>query len=224
LGADLLWRDLRVKRFSAATPALFLDRDGVIIEEKEYISDPEDAHLLDCIADLIGTARKSGMAVVEVTNQAGIGRGYFGWAEFVSIENRVTQLLAGAGVSVDAVFACPFHSEALPPYQHPDHPWRKPNSGMLLEAASRLNLELSRSVLVGDKIADQEAARDARLAAGIHVLTGHGKDHEARVRAFSSQSFPVSIAASAREAASIIGRMGRTAPAEIQNTVLPRSS
>jgi len=204
LSADLLWRDVRVKGFSSPRPALFLDRDGVIIEEKNYIADPHEVELLPGIPDLIRAARLAGMAVVEITNQAGIGRGYFGWPEFTQVENRLTELLADHGVHLDAVFACAFHPQARPPYDHPSHPWRKPNPGMLMEAGRLLNLDLPQSVLVGDKAADQQAARAAGLRCGIHVLTGYGRTHEHIARAVSSPNFLVHVRPSAADASTLL--------------------
>jgi D-glycero-D-manno-heptose 1,7-bisphosphate phosphatase len=193
LGSDLLWRDIRTGRFPQPAPALFLDRDGVVIEEKNYISSPEQVVLLPGIPELIGAARQLGMAVVEVTNQAGIGRGYFGWPEFVRVEDRIAALLAGHGVTIDAVFACPFHPEGRAPYRHPNHPWRKPNPGLLIEAAEEMNLALDRSILVGDKDLDQLAARNAGLKLGIHVLTGYGRECESSACAVASHDFTVHV-------------------------------
>lgn len=204
LGADLLWRDLRVNRFPKPAATLFLDRDGVIIEEKEYIANPDDVELLPGITDLIRTARKAGMAVVEITNQAGIGRGYFGWQEFVLVENRTMKLLAERGEQLDAVFSCPFHPDGQPRYRVAGHAWRKPNPGMLLEAARLLNLDLPRSVLVGDKIADHAAGRAAGLAFAVHVLTGHGREHAAAVSKFAPSDFQVQIVPSPQEAAALL--------------------
>jgi D-glycero-D-manno-heptose 1,7-bisphosphate phosphatase len=200
LGDDLLWRDVRVKRFPDPVPALFLDRDGVVIEEKEYIHDPDQVELLSGIPELIRAARSLGMAVVEITNQAGIGRGYFGWREFVQVEDRVSQVLAGQGVSRDAVLACPFHPEGRPPYRIADHSWRKPNPGMLLEAARLLNLNLNLSMLVGDKVLDLQAARSAGLGCGVHVLTGHGLAHREASMQVATPNFSVHIVKSAGEA------------------------
>ncbi len=200
LGADLLWRDIRRTPFPAPVPALFLDRDGVIIEEKEYISDPGEVQLLPGIPELIRAARQSGMAIVEITNQAGIGRGYFGWQEFVEVEKRLAELLAEHGASLDAVLACPFHSEACPPYRHPDHPARKPNAGMLQEAARLLDLDLRHSILVGDKAADLQAARAAGLECGIHVLTGYGKAEQSLAQALASPGFTVHVISQAAQA------------------------
>ena len=206
LGDDLLWRELRVERFLHAVPALFLDRDGVIIEEKKYIRNPDDVELLPGIPELIRAARGLGMAVVEITNQAGIAHGYSDWFDFVRVEDRVTMLLAAAGVSVDAVLACPFHPQGQSSYNKSDHPWRKPNPGMLLEAGRLLNLALPRSILVGDKDIDQQAARNAELAFGIHVLTGHGREHETRARAVASENYPVHVVGDGRQAASLLGQ------------------
>jgi len=224
LGADLLWRDVRVPRFPAPVSALFLDRDGVIIEEKGYIADPRQVEMLSGVPTLIRAARQAGMAIIEVTNQAGIARGYFGWREFVSVEDRTRELLAAQNVSLDAAFACPFHPDGQPPYREAAHPWRKPNPGMLLEAAALLNLDLSRSILAGDKISDQQAAHAAGLAAGIHMLTGYGVKHQAAALAFHSQGFPVRIASGPAEAASLLGEMLRTADITSSEIPLLRNS
>jgi D-glycero-D-manno-heptose 1,7-bisphosphate phosphatase len=204
LGSDLLWRDVRVERLPHPAPALFLDRDGVIIEEKGYISKPEDVDLLAGMPELISAAKRLGMAVVEVTNQAGIGRGYFDWSDFVRVEDRLTDLLAQSGVAIDAVFACPYHPEGEFPYRKADHAWRKPNAGMLFEAADVLNLALDRSVMIGDKDLDQSTAKAAKLKYGIHLLTGYGRENEAAARAVASESFPVHILRGADEAVALL--------------------
>jgi D-glycero-D-manno-heptose 1,7-bisphosphate phosphatase len=204
LGTDLLWRDVRVPRFASPTPALFLDRDGVIIEEKNYISDPNEVQLLPEIPELIHAARSAGMAVIEITNQAGIGRGYHGWKQFIAVEDRITAVLADRGAHLDAVLACPYHGQALPPYDRPSHAWRKPNPGMLIEARHLLNLDLRLSLLVGDKAADQEAARAAGLAHGVHVLTGYGRAQESAARAAASVNFAVHVVEHAAQAATLL--------------------
>lgn len=211
LGSDLLWRDVRVPRFPSPAPALFLDRDGVIIEEKGYVSKPEDVELLPGIAELIGAAKRLGLAIIEVTNQAGIGRGYFDWADFVRVEDRLTNLLAQRGVAIDAVFACPYHPEGKLPYREANHAWRKPNAGMLLEAADLLNLALDQSVMVGDKALDQLTAKAAKLKFGIHMLTGYGRVNEAAARAVASDGFPVRVLPRADEA---IAELNSSRPSE----------
>lgn len=207
LGTDLLWRDIRVPRFARPLPALFLDRDGVLIEEKNYIRDPEDVELASGIAVLIRAARQIGMAVIAITNQAGIARGYFDWPVMILVEDRITRLLLEQQVTVDAVLACPFHPEGMPPYRAADHPWRKPNTGMLREARDLLNLDLSRSVVLGDKAADLEAGRSAGLAFGVHVRTGHGLAQEEASRSLASVKFPVHVVSSPSEAAPLLAAL-----------------
>lgn len=209
LGNDLLWRDVRVARFAHPVPALFLDRDGVIIEEKNYLAKPEDVELLPGIPELIGAARKLGMAVIEVTNQAGIGRGYFDWSDFVRVEDRLTHLLAERGAAIDAVFACPYHPEGRAPYRQPDHAWRKPNPGMLLEAAQLLNLALDQSMMAGDKDLDQLTAKAAKLKYGMHMLTGYGRESEAAARAVATDNYPVHVLRGGHEAAALLSAEDR---------------
>jgi D-glycero-D-manno-heptose 1,7-bisphosphate phosphatase len=199
LGEDLLWRELRVQPFLRPVPALFLDRDGVIIAEKIYLSRPDDVELLPGIPELIRAARARDMAVIEITNQAGISHGYFRWQDFVQVEKRISDLLARDGVAIDAVFACPFHERGQFPYIQADHPWRKPKPGMILEAGRLLNLDLKRSILVGDKSIDLEAGRAAGLAVGVHVLTGHGLEHADASRAVASPNFSVHVVERADE-------------------------
>ena len=177
LGSDLLWRDIRVGRSAVPVPALFLDRDGVIVEEKDHLGDPDEVEMLDGAAALILEARRRGMLVIEITNQAGIGYGMYGWGDFAKVENRIRAELAASGAALDAAFACPYHDKGSGVYRVADHPWRKPNPGMLLEAQRLLNIDLSRSVFVGDKVSDLEAARKAGIPRAVLVLTGHGKVH-----------------------------------------------
>lgn len=171
--------------------ALFLDRDGVLVEEVGYLHRPDEVRLIAGACDVIAKANGLGVAVVIVTNQAGIGRGLYGWFDFAATQARILSELAAGGAKVDLVIACPFHADGRPPYRHPDHPCRKPRPGMILQAAERLGLDLSASWLVGDRASDLEAGRSAGLAGGLHVSTGHGtKDREAAAK-LSSRTFSV---------------------------------
>jgi len=154
--------------------ALFLDRDGCVVVEAHYLHEVEKVQLINGAVDVIARANALNVAVVFVTNQAGIGYGYFGWPEFLLVQNKIMSELAAFGAHVDGVFACPFHAKGRPPYEHPDHPSRKPNPGMLLAAADGLNLDLGRSWIIGDRAGDLEAGLNAGLAGGLQVATGHG--------------------------------------------------
>jgi D-glycero-D-manno-heptose 1,7-bisphosphate phosphatase len=159
---------------SECLPALFLDRDGCVVIETHYLHKVEDVQLINGAASVIARANSLNIAVVIVTNQAGIGYGYFSWDDFHLVQQEINSQLAKAGAHFDGVYACPFHVKGRPPYQHPNHPSRKPNPGMLNAAAASLNLDLRRSWIIGDRTSDIGAGLNANLAGGIHVATGHG--------------------------------------------------
>lgn len=174
-------------------PALFLDRDGVIVEDPGYLCRPADLRLIPGAAELIALANRRGIPVVEVTNQAGIGRGYYTWEEFIEVENALAQFLAHTAASLDAVFACPYHQDGVPPWMHPAHPARKPGPGMLLAAERLLNLDLRRSWIVGDKLSDLQAGYAAGLRGGLHVLTGEGARSRAAVTDWKPEDFELRL-------------------------------
>lgn len=172
---------------SPGLPALFLDRDGVIVEEVNYLHRPEDVALHDGAQQLISAANERGVPVIVVTNQAGIGRGYYGWDDFAAVQRTIDAALAPA--AIDAVFACPFHADSIPPYDIADHPDRKPAPGMLLRAERMLGVDLAASWMVGDTAADVQAAAAAGLAGAVHILTGHGRRDRETVLASEREGF-----------------------------------
>ena len=154
--------------------ALFLDRDGVLVDEVHYLCQPEDAHLSIAAIDVIGRANGLSVPVVIITNQAGIGHGKYGWDDFAAVQEKIADDLANNGMFFNAVYACPHHEDGRPPYDTPNHPYRKPNPGMLFRAAEEMPLDLAQSWVVGDRASDLEAGLKAGLAGGLHLLTGHG--------------------------------------------------
>lgn len=177
---DGIWtQHLTVRENTQGRAALFLDRDGVLVEEAHYLSKVEDVKLTPNAASVVKRANDKGVPVILVTNQAGIGYGYFEWDAFVAVQARILGELAQGGARVDGVFACPFHAKAKGVYVHDDHPARKPNPGMLMLAHDQMGVDLARSWIVGDRALDLLAGKNAGCAAGVHVLTGHGsKDGE----------------------------------------------
>lgn len=155
-------------------PALFLDRDGVINVEKKYVHRIADFEFVDGIFELCRRAEAGGMAIVVVTNQAGIGRGYYTERQFHELTKWMVECFADDGVSIDAVYFCPFHPEHGVGVYRRESFDRKPNPGMILRAKDALSLDLSGSILVGDKISDIVAAKDAGV--GCAVLMGDGED------------------------------------------------
>jgi D-glycero-D-manno-heptose 1,7-bisphosphate phosphatase len=149
----------------AGRPAVFLDRDGTLVEEVPYLHDPAGVVLLPGVGSLRRLAA-AGHALVVVTNQAGVARGLYDEAAVAAVHRRLAELLAGVGVRLDAVLHCPHHPDGtVPGYAHPCR-CRKPGPGMLETAAERLGLDLAASWLIGNHPADVGAAR----AAGVRPL------------------------------------------------------
>lgn len=202
---DGIWCDVRGDApagWAAGRPALFLDRDGVIVEDIGYLHRPEDVRFIAGAAQVIAAANRQGTPVIVLTNQSGIGRGLYGWAEFAATEARIAADLAARQARLDLVIACPFHPEGKPPFGHPAHPCRKPLPGMVHRAGARLGVDLPRSWIIGDRVGDLAAGCAGGLAGGLHVLTGHGQKERADVLKLVSDRFQV------RLADSIAGAMG----------------
>jgi len=162
------------KIYTSERPALFLDRDGVIIEEVNYLHRPEDVSIIPGAIEVIRRANALKIPIIIVTNQAGIGRRYYDWKHFIEVQEKIFSILNDAQANIDAVFACPHHPEARAPYFHKDHPWRKPNSGMLLMAEILMKIKLKKSWIIGDRSSDIRAGFNAGCAGGLHLRTGHG--------------------------------------------------
>lgn len=157
-------------------PALFVDRDGTLIEEADYLADPEGVVFLPGAVEALGRFRAAGWAIVIVTNQSGIARGLYTEADYRAVARRLETMLAEAGVPPAATVHCPHHPDFSGPCA-----CRKPAPGMLLAAARSLGLDLSRSVMVGDKTADLEAGA-AVGARPVLVRTGYGRRTESGSR------------------------------------------
>ena len=154
---------------------LFLDRDGVVIEDCHYIKCPDAVKLIPGAASTIKLAAELGWATVIVTNQSGIARGYFGIKEYEAVSTQMQHLLANEDAYLDLILACPQFSEShLSIFQHSAHLMRKPAPGMLMYAASKLCSSLLSSIIIGDKLCDMKAGNACSVAKLIHVLTGHG--------------------------------------------------
>lgn len=184
--------------------ALFLDRDGVLVEEVNYLHKAADMRIIPGAPAAVRVANDRGLAVIVVTNQSGVGRGYYGWAEFAALQAALVEIFAEQGARFDMVLACAYHANAQAPFDRPDHPWRKPQPGMLEAAADALALDLSRSWIVGDAASDIEAGRNAGLAGAVHVATGHGIHDRDAALAIATRAYRVRTAASLSEAAPIV--------------------
>jgi D-glycero-D-manno-heptose 1,7-bisphosphate phosphatase len=146
-------------------PALFLDRDGTLVEEVPYLHDPARVVLLPGVGALAAVAA-AGNVLVVVTNQAGVARGLYDEAAVDAVHRRLGELLATAGVRLDAVLHCPHHPQGTVPGYARACRCRKPGPGMLEAAAERLGLDLAASFLIGNHPSDVGAA----VAAGVTPL------------------------------------------------------
>lgn len=156
--------------------AVFLDRDGVINVDRDYLHRIEDFEFITGVPQALRRLQRAGWALVVVTNQSGIGRGRFGEADYQRLSAHMRSELQRSGVELDAVFHCP---------HRPDEgcDCRKPAPGMLLRAAAGLGLDLPASVMVGDKLADLQAGRAARVGRCVLVLSGKPVDEATRAAA-----------------------------------------
>ena len=154
------------------TPALFLDRDGVINVDHSYVYRKEDFHFVDGIFELVAAAKHAGFLVVVVTNQAGIGRGYYNEADFHQLMDWVKEQFLARGGEIDAIYFCPYHPDyGVGAYRQDSH-CRKPKPGMLLQAKNDFKIDMPDSVMVGDKLSDAQAG----LAAGVGRIFHYGSD------------------------------------------------
>ncbi|HCX34359.1 MAG TPA: D,D-heptose 1,7-bisphosphate phosphatase, partial [Rhodocyclaceae bacterium] len=149
--------------------ALFLDRDGVINLEKNYVHRIEDFEFVDGIFELCGCARDLGLRLVVVTNQAGIARGYYPVSDYERLTAWMLERFAERGIAIDRVYYCPFHPTAGIGEWRRESFDRKPNPGMILRARDDLGLDLPGSVLVGDKDSDIAAGRSAGVGRNVKL-------------------------------------------------------
>ena len=153
---------------SVKNKACFLDRDGVINEEVGYIRSPEQLKVFSFAGPAIKLLNEKGIKAIVVTNQSGIGRGYFDRKTLDEIHRKLRSDLAKEGAFLDGIYYCP---------HHPDQncPCRKPKAGLFLKASKDFDLDLLQCYTIGDKLTDLEAGREAGTKT-ILVLTGYGKE------------------------------------------------
>ncbi len=164
---------------AAPRPAAFFDRDGVFNADKGYVHRLEDLDWIEGGPRAVRRLNDLGYLVILVTNQSGIGRGYYDEDAMRQVHEALVEHLSSEGARLDAIYYAPHHEDAPDErYRHPDHPDRKPNPGMLLKAMRDFPIDPGRSFLIGDKQSDLEAARRA----GVKGYLFEGGDLDALVR------------------------------------------
>lgn len=147
-------------------PCIFFDRDGVLIVDTGYVGDPQNVVLTESCKMATAAVHGSRYASALVTNQSGIGRGYYGWSDFQAVQDELSRQLCYD--PFDAIYACGYYENAnVAPMA--GHSWRKPNPGMLLAAAIDLQLDMRDSWIIGDRNTDLLAGARAGLAGGFIV-------------------------------------------------------
>src|SRR4030066_2489938 len=155
--------------------AIFLDRDGTVSEEVDYLDNADMLRLIPRAAEAIRLINESGLLAVVVTNQSGVARGYFTEPVLKDVHNRMELLLKAEGAHIDKIYYCPHHPEVGLPEYLLDCDCRKPRIGMIEAATKDLEIDVRGSYVVGDKIIDVELAHKAG-ARGILVMTGYGRE------------------------------------------------
>ena len=159
-------------------PAVFLDRDGVVIEEAHYLGSPDRVRLVLGAGETIAALNSAGWLVVIVTNQSGVARGLFTIESIEKVHNHLSVLLLCFGATIDSYRFCPHHPAAEVPEFKVECDCRKPKPGMLLSAAAELGVDLAASWMIGDRVTDLEAGAAAGCRTAL-VRTGYGAEVKA---------------------------------------------
>ncbi len=148
--------------------AVFLDRDGVLNEDLGYVHRPADLRWIDGAREAVARINRAGLLAIVVTNQSGVARGFYSEEDVRAFHAHLAAELAAAGARVDAFYYCPYHEDGVVArYAVADHPDRKPNPGMLLRAIADFGVDPARSLVIGDRSSDLEAARRAGVRGAL---------------------------------------------------------
>jgi D-glycero-D-manno-heptose 1,7-bisphosphate phosphatase len=173
--------------------AVFLDRDGTIVEDPGYLHEPAKVRLLPGVGEALRQLRDAGYLVITVSNQSGIARGLYAVADYAAVQRRLGELLAAHGAQIDGSYFCPHHPQFTGPCQ-----CRKPGVKLFRDAQTALGIDFTRSYWVGDRLSDVEPAHTLGGQA-ILLGSGHGAAHRARASALG-----VTVAADLPAAAAVI--------------------
>jgi len=179
-------RILARQRTAVPRPAIFLDRDGTLIEEVGYLSYPAQVRLLPGVAGALARLRAAGFALVVISNQAGVGRGLFPLERVYAAMASLRRLLRAEGVELDAIYFCPHAPQA-------GCACRKPGTELIERAADDLLLRARGSAMVGDKALDVETGKRAKIRS-VLVETGYGKAERAKLAALGPEASPDLVA------------------------------
>ena len=199
-----------------ASTAVFFDRDGTLIRDPGYVTHPDQVELLDGAGEAVKEVQLLGYKTVVVSNQPGIAKGILTEEMLEQVHGRLQDLMGGRGASLDAIYYCPYHPDGAVPKYRKDSDWRKPQPGMLMAAAGEMDIDLTKSWIVGDSLRDTEAGRSAGCKT-ILISSGHA------IPDTTDRNKPDHVAVNMREAVNIIkkyhrsGQDGRIVPVFANN-------
>ena len=159
------------------SPAAFIDRDGTLIVDKHYLADPDKIEFIPGSLDAVLKLKECGYKIIIISNQSGVARGFFPTDAVERVHGRLWDLMIDAGCEPDDILYCPYHPDGDVPEYTREHFWRKPRPGMIEDAAIRLNIDIKRSLMIGDKLSDVQCGQVAG-AIPILVRTGKGAETE----------------------------------------------
>jgi D-glycero-D-manno-heptose 1,7-bisphosphate phosphatase len=186
-------------------PAVFLDRDGTIIEEVGYIDTPDKIQPIAGADLAVKSFMDAGFKIIVVSNQSGVAHGYFDEDTVRLINNRLGESFASSGAIIDAFYFCPHHPDFGNEEYKKDCECRKPKPGMILRAVAEHKVDLSKSIMIGDKFTDVKTGKDLNLYS-ILVLTGFGKEQFQKIKSNGLEPEPDFVAEDIYEAALTIKR------------------
>lgn len=155
--------------------AIFLDRDGVINKEVNYLSDPDDFILIEGTLDALKLLKQNRFLLIVITNQAGIARGFFDEEILARVHKKMNNILNQEGIVLDEIYYCPHHPDFTG-----ECDCRKPKPGMILSAIDKFNIDLGESYLVGDTLNDIETGYNVNCKT-VLVLTGYGREERKKI-------------------------------------------
>ncbi len=202
--------------------AIFLDRDGTLIEDPGYINHPDQVKLLEGVAEALIELRSMGYKLIVVTNQSAVARGIVNEKDLGEIHNRLRQLLTERGAYLDEIYYCPYHPDGVIPKYRKESDWRKPNPGMLLAAADEMDIDLSQSWNIGDSNRDVEAGSQAGCKTILVTRLSRYKTTSGR----SDEAEPDYTSVNMKEAVNIIKQYHRSSnevKIQTQSTPEPES-
>lgn len=175
---------------------VFCDRDGVIIEETNYISDPSEVAIIDGVNTFLGNAKRQNYGICIITNQSGINRGYFSWSDYFAVTERMLEKL-NVDLLPDIIVAC---SCTPNEFESASFQFRKPNTEMINLCYQKLKISINQnSLLIGDKLSDIICGIKSNISYNYHVLTGHGASERDKIKSIAKKHANVRMINSIQE-------------------------